>query len=160
MPLTTPTSDAHSTTHATFTIERHFAAPPARVFRAFADPEAKRRWFGGEADRWTPELREMDFRAGGAERARGRWHTGVVSDFRAVYHDIIADDRIVYVYDMYVNDRKLSVSLATIQLHRDGAGTRMVLTEQGVFFDGLDAASSREAGTKFLMDALERSLAE
>ena len=34
-------------THAVFTIERVYDAAPARVFAAFASPEAKARWFAG-----------------------------------------------------------------------------------------------------------------
>jgi uncharacterized protein YndB with AHSA1/START domain len=34
-----------SVTHATFVVERSYDAPPARVFAAWADPEAKARWF-------------------------------------------------------------------------------------------------------------------
>jgi len=33
-------------------------------------------------------------------------------------------------------------------------GTRLVLTEQGVFLDGLDTAAQREEGTRSLLDAL------
>ncbi len=32
--------------HDTFVIERTYAASPARVFSAFADPARKVRWFG------------------------------------------------------------------------------------------------------------------
>jgi uncharacterized protein YndB with AHSA1/START domain len=31
-------------THATFTMERNYQAPPDRVFAAWADPEVKVRW--------------------------------------------------------------------------------------------------------------------
>ena len=31
--------------HATFVVERTYAAPPARVYRAWADPAAKAKWF-------------------------------------------------------------------------------------------------------------------
>ena len=34
-------------THATFSLERSYPAPPARVFAAWADPAAKARWFAG-----------------------------------------------------------------------------------------------------------------
>ena len=46
-----------SVTHATFVIERSFAAAPARVYRAFADPREKAKWFGGD-ENWTEEVRE------------------------------------------------------------------------------------------------------
>jgi uncharacterized protein YndB with AHSA1/START domain len=152
------TTTTNASAHATFSIDRYLAAAPARVFRAFADPDAKARWFQGPKGTWSPEIREMDFRVGGTERVRGALAAGGSTDFRATYHDIVPDERIVYVYDMYHNERKLSVSLATIQLHADGAGTRMVLTEQGVFFHGLDDAANREQGTKLLVDAIAKSV--
>jgi hypothetical protein len=40
-----------STQHATFVIERDYAAAPARVFAAWAEPKAKARWFVGP-DEW------------------------------------------------------------------------------------------------------------
>ena len=37
-------------THASFTLERSYPTPPARVFAAWADPALKSRWFtGGDA---------------------------------------------------------------------------------------------------------------
>ena len=41
--------------HASFTIERSYAASPARVFAAFADPAQKRRWFA-EGEGWELSL--------------------------------------------------------------------------------------------------------
>ena len=32
-------------THATFSLERSYPVPPARVFTAWSDPAAKARWF-------------------------------------------------------------------------------------------------------------------
>ena len=49
-----------SVQHATFTIERNFAAWSAQVFHAFADPAAKARWFVGPDD-WSEEGQEFDF---------------------------------------------------------------------------------------------------
>ena len=54
-------------THATFSLERNYPAPPARVFTAWADPAAKARWFAGGPD----SAHELDFRVGGREVARG-----------------------------------------------------------------------------------------
>ena len=146
--------------HATFVIEREFAYPPARVFAAWADPKAKEKWFGGPAGQWTPLERQMEFRIGGRERAKVKWATGRVTDFQAVYHDIAQDRRIVYSYGMHVDDKRISVSLATIEFEPSGKGTKLILTEQGAFLDGYDDAGSRDRGTRGLMDALERSLAQ
>ena len=88
---------------------------PARVFQAFADEEAKDKWFAGRPD-WTPVERSFDFREGGEEHAAGRWKTGMVSSFDCVYRDIVApngdEGRIIYSYVMHLDDRKISVSQA------------------------------------------------
>ena len=146
-----------SVTHASFTITRHWKASPARVFAAFADQQKKDLWFGGGAE-WTPVSRSFDFREGGKEHAAGRWKSGVVSKFDCIYLDIVPNQRIIYSYVMHLDDRKISVSQAAIELHPDGEGTRFVLTEYGDYLDGYDDAGSREHGTNFLMDALEKSL--
>jgi uncharacterized protein YndB with AHSA1/START domain len=85
---------------------------------------------------------------------------GSVSTFDAIYHDIVPDQRIVYSYEMRLDERKISVSLATFELKPATAGTHLVMTEQGVFLDGYDDVGSRERGSNFLLDALGKSLAE
>jgi uncharacterized protein YndB with AHSA1/START domain len=52
--------------HSSFVIERDYAAAPARVFGAWADAAAKRRWFVCAED-WVVSLHELDFRVGGRE---------------------------------------------------------------------------------------------
>jgi uncharacterized protein YndB with AHSA1/START domain len=74
------------------------------------------------------------------------------------YHDIVPDERIVWSYAMQLGDRRISVSLATVELSPDGPGTWMRFTEQGVYLDGHDGLAERERGTKDLLDNLERAL--
>src|SRR5262249_16904297 len=131
-------------------------APP-RVFAAWADPAAKARWFVGP-EGWQELRREMAFRVGGHERLIGRHRDGRVSDFDARYHDIVPDRRIVYSYGMLVDDRRISVSLATVELVPDGRGTRLTFTEQAAFLDGFDGAAGREQGTGLLLDQLGAAL--
>jgi uncharacterized protein YndB with AHSA1/START domain len=140
------------TSHDSFTIERHYEAPRASVFDAWAKPVVRALWFAGGAE-WKVKIREQDFRVGGQERVRGEWGSGKSSDFRSIYHDIVANERIVFVYDMYVDDVMISVSTGTVELYDDGAGTRMRYTEHGVFLE-YDDDGSRERGTNFLMDRL------
>ena len=147
-------------THSSFVIERSYDAPPARVWAAWATEEAKQKWFGGGEENWTQLERAFDFRVGGRERAVGRWKSGTVSDFAALYWDIIPEQRIVYTYEMHIDDRKISVSLATVELLPEGDGTRLKVTESGAFLDGYDDAGSREHGTGWLLDKLGESLKE
>ncbi len=142
--------------HDTFTLERSFAATPAQVFAAWANPEAKARWFVGPAG-WQPLRREMDFRVGGSEHVSGGM-PDMVSRFDSHYHDIVQDERIIYSYLMHINDVPISVSLATIVFKPEGSGTRMTLTEQGTFLDAYQDGGSRHQGTGMLMNQLAEML--
>jgi uncharacterized protein YndB with AHSA1/START domain len=148
---------ARSVTHATFTVERTYGASPARVFAAWAEPEAKARWFA-QAEGWDTTEYELDFRVGGSELFRGRPKDGPLIAYDAVFQDIVPEKRIVYSYAMTSDGQRISVSVATVQLNADGNGTRLVLTEQGAFLDGLETAESREHGTGGLLDALRAEL--
>lgn len=59
---------------------------------------------------------------------------------------------------MHLDENRISVSLATVELRPEGKGTRLVFTEQGAFLDGYDDAGSREHGTRELLDALGAAL--
>ena len=82
----------------------------------------------------------------------------MVSTFDAIYHDVIPNERLVYSYEMHLDEKKISVSLATMQLTSEGGKTTLKVTEQGAFLDGYDDAGSREHGTGQLLDALGASL--
>jgi uncharacterized protein YndB with AHSA1/START domain len=146
-----------SVTHATFSVERRYDATPARVFAAWAEPAAKRRWFA-EAEDWITVAYELDFRVGGRELFRGRPKDGPVIAYDAVYQDIVGERRIVYSYAMTSDGQRISVSVATVEIAAANAGTRLVFTEQGAFLDGLETPSSREQGMGGLLDALGAEL--
>jgi uncharacterized protein YndB with AHSA1/START domain len=149
---------ARSVVHATFHLERTYDAPAARVWRALTDEGVKQTWFAGTPGSWELVERYMDVRPGGRERLKGRWEGGVVSTFDATYFDVIPNERLVYAYEMHMGDRKISVSLATMQLEARGGSTTLKVTEQGTFLDGYDDAGAREHGTGLLLDALGASL--
>ena len=146
-----------SVAHGEFHLERVYDAPVARVWKALTEEEAKAKWFSGRG-RWELLQRQMDIRVGGRERLQGRWPSGLVTTFDAIYQDVVPNERLVYCYQMFMDDRKISVSLATLQLEPAGDGTRLKVAEQGAFLDGYDDAGAREHGTGELLDALGASL--
>jgi uncharacterized protein YndB with AHSA1/START domain len=145
-----------STAHSTFVVERTYEAEPARVFEAWSDPAAKTRWFGPPQ---KPEgAYSLDFQIGGREHLRIEQAAGPTYTFDAVYQDIVPGQRIIYTYEMHRGAERISVSVATVEIEELGAGTRLTLTEQGVFLDGLDTPAEREHGTNALMDTLGTAL--
>jgi uncharacterized protein YndB with AHSA1/START domain len=139
--------------HETFVIERVYNVPVAQVFGAWADPVLKARWFAGSAEALEAGY-ELDFRVGGHEVNRAGPPGAPVYTYESQFRDIIPEQRIVYTYEMFADETRISVSVATVQFRRQEATTRLVLTEQGVFLDGHDTAAQREEGTRSLLDSL------
>lgn len=143
-----------SVEHATFVVERTYRASPERAFAAWADPTAKARWF---AD--SEASLELDFRVGGRERNRGTAPDGNAFRYEALYQDIVPAQRIVYTYDMHLQEMRISVSLATVEFTPVADnGTRLVFTEQGAFLDGHEFPARRAEGWGSLLDALEKEV--
>jgi uncharacterized protein YndB with AHSA1/START domain len=142
-----------SETHATFVIERSYPAPLEAVWQALSDNDARNQWFTAGAA-FDAREKTHDFRVGGHGTEEGRWHNGPQSRFRSTYTDIVELHRVVFTYDMWIDERHLSTSLTTISLEPDGDHTRLTYTEQGVHFDGLDSIDGREQGSRGLLDQL------
>jgi uncharacterized protein YndB with AHSA1/START domain len=145
--------------HDTFVIERRLASSPARVFAAFADQRKKARWFGC-VDGWEVAEHTMDFQVGGRETWRGGPPVDSPHRIDTYFLDIVPHERFVWSFAMQVGGRRISVSLATLELSPDARGTHMRFIEQGVYLDGHDGLADRERGTKDLLDNLERALRE
>lgn len=147
-------------THATFVLERQYPVPVERVWEAFADPDVKAEWLG--SDEFVDVRRSDDFRVGGVMTDDGRHGVGgPLSRLRATYTDIVEHQRIVYTYDMWLDEAHASTSITTILFEPSDSGTRLTFTEQGVHLDGVhgpgpEAAAGRQEGTGWLLDQIAK----
>ncbi|MFA7263254.1 MAG: SRPBCC family protein [Caulobacter sp.] len=147
-------------THATFCVERVYDATPARVFHAFTDREARDRWFF-KTDSWTIHAHTGgDLAVGAVESSRfSPPGAAVVITNDSTYLDIVPDRRLIFAYGMTVAGAPISASLATVEFRPEGAGTRLVFTEQGAYFEGREAVASREEGTVGMLETLADEVA-
>jgi len=144
---------ARSAAHTSFVLERRLKAAPARVFAAWADIDAKRRWSDCHAEVGTLDY-TMDFHVGGHEIHRAILPDGREQLVDKVFLEIAPDARIIFAYAMEAGGRHLSASLVTVEFHADGAGTRLSLTEQLAYLDGHDDLDQRIEGTAEGLDRL------
>ena len=76
----------------------------------------------------------------------------------AIYWEVVPNARIVFTYELLIDEVRSSVSLVTVELERDGEGTRLTLIEHGAFFDGLEDPDVRPDGWGSILDALAGEL--
>jgi uncharacterized protein YndB with AHSA1/START domain len=158
--MTIETAPAAATVaHGTFTLERTYAFDRATVFGAWATRNAKNQWFGeGDDFLAKTERYELDFRVGGRELLEGPLPSGRHFVYDSTYRDIVDDRRIIAVYDVFVDGRRISSSLATAEFFDTAAGTKLLFTEQGAFLDGFDTNEERTLGATDMLDQLGRFL--
>jgi uncharacterized protein YndB with AHSA1/START domain len=153
-----------SVIHSTFVVEHSYTTTPERVFNAFADPTKKRRWYADRGS-WDVEEFQMDFRVGGTDLGRYRFKPGTPVPagtpivYNTTYQDIVPNRRIVLAYTVTLGEKRISSSLATFELLPTPAGTNLIFTEQGAYFEGADGPEIREQGWTYLLKLLEAELA-
>ena len=149
--------------HHTFVVERTYEKSASQVFAALADP-AKKRLLFAESDRHDVEVFDLEFRVGGRERATFRFKAG--TPFAGLsygcdnlYLDIVDGRRVVMASMMEFGGKPISASLITFELVASEAGTRLIVTHQGAYFEGADGPDRRHQGWRDILDRLDRELA-
>lgn len=135
-------------THSTFTLERRYAAPVGRVFEAWANPEARKRWMARGAEH------SQNFVVGGLETVKGFDGEGRPLTYEARYAEIVLNERILTTSTLRTEDRLSTVSVTSVEFRADDAGTLLVLTEHGVYLPGQEQPAWREHGTAQQLDSL------
>lgn len=142
----------HSVVNSTFTLERRYPVHVSQVFKAWADPEIKARWFAPSSSGYQP-----DFRPGGIESIRVVLNSKEIA-WESLYRQIVQNRRIVYTSVLSENETVATVSLTTVEFETDGEGTRLVLVEAGAYLDEREQPAWREQGTGDWLDRLGRTV--
>ena len=126
-------------------IVRLVAAPRAKVWRAWSDPEIIKQWWCPKP--WTTEVRAFDFRSGGAFHTFMSGPDGGESDNPGVFLEVVPMERIVWTSMLVEGWRPGTPWLAMTGifiLEDEGAGTRY--TARCLHKDGEDRKKHADMG--------------
>ncbi|MDA8110564.1 MAG: SRPBCC domain-containing protein [Betaproteobacteria bacterium] len=137
-------------------IERRYPATPEKVWRAWTDPQALRRWFGpGEGE--PVSAADVDLRVGGRYRIVFGGADGTAHECAGVYKEIVPNRKLVFTWS-WPRTTPERVSLVTITLTQIGSGTELVFRHEQ-FFDEA-ARDGHRRGWSGAFEKLERFLQE
>jgi uncharacterized protein YndB with AHSA1/START domain len=140
-------------THSTFTLERRYPASIERVFEAWANPEARKRWMAQGAEH------SQNFVVGGLETVTGFDPDGRPLIYEARYAEIATNERILTTSTLHTADQLSTVSVTSVEFREEDAGTLLVLTEHGMYLPGQEQPAWREHGTAQQLDTLAAEFA-
>ena len=115
---------------STIKLHRVFAAPPARVYKAFIDADAKCKWLPPNG--FTAHMHEHDARVGGKYRMSFRnFTTGSSHSFGGEFVELVPEQKIRYS-DKF-DDPNLPGSMnVTVTFKKVSCGTEVNITQEGV----------------------------
>jgi uncharacterized protein YndB with AHSA1/START domain len=140
-------------TKPSLTIKRRFAAPPAKVYQAWTDPQKMMRWYApAGADTL---IAEADARVGGRFRVLMRTADGEEHEARGVYREVVPDEKLVFTWAW--RGKPEWESLVTVALRRDGDATVLTLTHEQLPDDA--ERDGHRSGWSGALDKLEKLVA-
>jgi uncharacterized protein YndB with AHSA1/START domain len=116
----------------TLHMNRVFKASPERMFRAWTEPDAIKRWFGPEG--YHTISAEVDLRVGGKYRFGTQDTNGTVYYITGTYREIQPPSKLVFTwvwaYELSSPDEE--IMLVTVEFAPQGDTTRVLLTHEHV----------------------------
>ena len=145
--------------HATVVMERTYAASPSRVFAAWSNVEARKRW-SAPADNIRIEYDAADFREGGKDVSRCIEPGNADYVATVTYVDIRKDQRIVFAEDVVHGNQRVSAALISMELTPKNAETHLALTMQIASFDEAGMEAGYQFGWNAALDNLAKEFAQ
>jgi uncharacterized protein YndB with AHSA1/START domain len=112
----------------TLTLRRTYACPREDVFKAWTEPDAIVKWFGGETGK--AQSVAVDLRVGGAYRFTLESPVRGVGTVGGVFQEVEIPERLVYTWQWEVEGTR--ASLVTVEFRDRDGETELVLTHEGL----------------------------
>lgn len=114
-------------------IEQLVPAPPARVFRAWTEPEELLRWWGPAGVDCVGA--KVDLRVGGRYHIANRLPDGRILDIRGVFEVIEQPSMLVYTWNTAVDDA--TEERVEVRFRAQGSGTMVSILHERIPTDEL-----------------------
>ncbi len=141
-------------TQTTLRLTRTFAAPREKVFRAWTEAEALKRWFA-PSDKYVTRIPVLEARPGGRYRiemeTEGKVHTVV-----GTYREVKPAEKLVFTWK-WETEPQHGDTLVTIEFFDHGEKTEVVLTHEK--FPSEAARDEHNKGWTGCLDRLEKYVA-
>ena len=148
--MASPTSNPETTLH----LRRTFPAPRDKVFRAWTDPEALKKWFGPEG--YETPFAEVDLRVGGRYRfGMRKLPAGDIFYLAGTYREVRPVEKLVYTFH-WESEPEYGETLVTVEFLGRGGATEVVLTHE--LFPTEKAKQSHEKGWSSSLERLAKVL--
>ena len=135
-------------------LSRHYPVAPEKVWRAWTDPQAVKRWWGP-----TPgepvSLAELDVRVGGRFRIVFGGPDGKLHECAGTYQEVVPNKKLVFTWS-WPNSTPERVSVVTIVFKDLNGKTELVFKHEQLFDEA--ARDGHKRGWTGTLDKLDEFL--
>jgi uncharacterized protein YndB with AHSA1/START domain len=118
-------------TKPSLALNRHYPVAPEKVWRAWTDAEAVKRWWGpGPGE--PVSLAELDVRVGGRFRIVFGGPDGKMHECAGVYKEVVPNRKLVFTWH-WPNSTPERVSVVTVVFEAVGKGTELHFKHEQLF---------------------------
>ena len=133
-------------------LQRHYPVAPEKVWRAWTDPEALKKWWGpGPGE--PVSLAELDVRVGGRFRIVFGGPDGKMHECAGTYKEVVPNRKLVFTW-CWPNSTPERVSVVTIVFKDLNGKTELLFTHEQLFDE--KARDDHKRGWSATLDKLER----
>ncbi len=136
------------------TLNRRYPVAPEKVFRAWTDPQAVKRWWG-PAPGEPVSVAELDVRVGGRFRIVFGGPDGKMHECAGTYKEVVPNKKLVFTWS-WPNSTPERISVVTIEFRVAGKGTDLLFKHEQLFDEA--ARDGHKRGWSGALDKLEQFL--